>query len=91
MRTTLTLDGDVARSLKAKVRSRKSSFKDAVNHALRIGLGMDTGRAPLVPFVVKPHRGGFKPGIDPRKLAKLAADLEDDAVMERISNTARRR
>lgn len=87
MRTTLTLDADVARRLKAAVRRRKVTFKQAVNHALRAGLGMESRRSPKARFVVKPHSGGFKPGIDPYKLNKLAAELEDESVVAR----ARRR
>ncbi len=77
MRTTLTLDADVSRTLKAVVQRRKVTFKEAVNHALRAGLRMDVVRGPREAFVVKPHSGGFKPGIDPHKLNKLAAELED--------------
>ena len=87
MRTTLTLDADVARTLKAAVRRRRVTFKEAVNHALRAGLGMESRRGPRAAFAVKPHSGGFKPGIDPHKLNKLAAELEDEAVVVR----ARRR
>lgn len=38
MRTTLTLDDDVAAQLSTLQRSRKGTFKDAVNEALRRGL-----------------------------------------------------
>jgi hypothetical protein len=38
MRTTLTLDPDVAALLKHVARSRKARFKDTVNEALRRGL-----------------------------------------------------
>lgn len=83
MRTTLTLDADVARTLKTAVRQRRVTFKEAVNTALRAGLGLASPRGPQVRFVVKPHRGGFLPGTDPRKLNKLAAQLEDEAVLAR--------
>jgi hypothetical protein len=38
MRTTLTLDADVAALLKRVARSRKARVKDTVNEALRRGL-----------------------------------------------------
>lgn len=38
MRTTLTLDRDVAARLEATVRDRRRSFKELVNEALRRGL-----------------------------------------------------
>ena len=81
MRTTLTLDADVARALKTMGRARKTSFKEVVNDALRAGLGLKKKRATRQRFVVKPHRGGFLPGVDPHKLSKLAAELEDEATL----------
>lgn len=40
MRTTLTLDDDVAARLKAAVRKQRRPFKDLVNQALRSGLAV---------------------------------------------------
>jgi hypothetical protein len=84
MRTTLTLEADVARTLKAAVRQRKVTFKEEVNHALRAGLGIETSRRRKSPFVVQPHRGGVMAGIDSHKLNKLAAELEDNAILARM-------
>lgn len=85
MRTTLTLDADVARSIKAAVRRRGATFKTVVNSALRVGLGLAPTRASQVPFVVEPHSGGFMPGVDPHKLNKLAAELEDDRILAKAT------
>jgi hypothetical protein len=75
MRTTVTLDADVAKKLKDLQRLRKTSFKATLNDVLRSGL-----RRPATdeaePFTVEPHRGGFLPGIDPYKLNQLSDDLE---------------
>ncbi len=38
MRTTLSLDDDVAAMLKRVMEKKKSSFKEVVNEALRMGL-----------------------------------------------------
>ena len=38
MRTTLTLDPDVADALERQQAKRKTSFKETVNEALRLGL-----------------------------------------------------
>jgi hypothetical protein len=84
MRTTLTLDADVARTLKAEVRRGRVTFKEAVNRALRAGLGLEVRRGPRARFVVRPHSGGFMAGIDPHKLNRLADELEDDAVLEQV-------
>jgi predicted transcriptional regulator len=42
MRTTLTLDDDVAAILKRLARTRNARFKDVVNDALRRGLASTT-------------------------------------------------
>jgi hypothetical protein len=46
MRTTLTLDDDVAAILKRLARTRHARLKDLVNEALRRGLASDTVRPP---------------------------------------------
>lgn len=45
MRTTLTLDDDVAAALKRLRKSRNASFRDVVNDALRRGLKQMSSRA----------------------------------------------
>lgn len=54
MRTTLTLDDDVAAKLEAEARRTGLSFKETVNTILRVGLAVKRGRLPRVPFKVKP-------------------------------------
>lgn len=44
MRTTLTLDDDVAAALERLRKGRDASFRDLVNEALREGLKQMTGR-----------------------------------------------
>ena len=51
MRTTLTIDPDVAARLKAAVRKRRQPFKAVVNEALRSGLdALDQPRQARAPF-----------------------------------------
>jgi hypothetical protein len=51
MRTTLTLDDDVAAALEQLRRKRDASLRDLVNEALREGLKQMTGRpAPRAPL-----------------------------------------
>ena len=56
MRTTLTLDPDVAATLRRLVERRRASFKSVVNEALRAGLAALGGeRRPVTrPYRVKP-------------------------------------
>ena len=57
MRTTLTLDDDVAKMLDKEVRKSGNSFKQVVNHFLRLGL---TAKPPArKPFKVTPLNLGL--------------------------------
>lgn len=76
MRTTVTLDPDVAAKLKELAHRRRSSFKETLNEVLRKGLTSQALGGPAERFVVEPHRGGFRPGIDPDKLNQLVDELE---------------
>ena len=84
MRTTMTLDDDVARALKELSRQREASFKEVVNEVLRRGLA--TGEelpAAGEPFRVPSARRGFRPGVDPLKLNQLADELETERFVAR--------
>jgi len=60
MRTTLSLDDDVAQLLKKEMRRTGSSFKEAVNRFLRMGL--TASKQPVrKPFRVKPWSLGLPP------------------------------
>lgn len=50
MRTTLTLDDDVAVRLVEEQERRGASFKDTVNAVLRAGLDATAREAPCEPF-----------------------------------------
>jgi hypothetical protein len=75
MRTTLTLDAEVAERLRQEAALGKRSFKDIVNDALRKGLGFEEP-APRKPYRIKPHSSEFLPAVDPGKLNRLADELE---------------
>jgi hypothetical protein len=55
VRTTLTLDDDVASLLRQEMRRSGCSLKQAVNHFLRLGL-MSAARQQSKPFVVTPRK-----------------------------------
>lgn len=63
MRTTLTLDADVAERLKQQASSGRHSFKQLVNEALRRGLEIHP-RKNAQPYRVKPHSSDFLPRVD---------------------------
>jgi hypothetical protein len=79
MRTTVTLDPDVAARLKEYAHRQRASFKTALNDVLRRGLAAQgPGSLPKRRFTVEPHLGGFKPGVDPGKLNQLVDQLETE-------------
>ncbi|HMA75039.1 MAG TPA: hypothetical protein VKP67_26640 [Xanthobacteraceae bacterium] len=79
MRTTLTIDDDLARLLKRRARELDLPFKDVVNQTLRVGLAERAKPRPSpVPKTIS-HSFGFKPGIDLDKLNQLADELEAEA------------
>ena len=84
MRTTLTLDDDVAAAVKALARSSGETFKAVVNEVMRRGLM--TGEKPALerePFRVDSAPRGFLPGIDPLKLNQLVDELETERFLAR--------
>ncbi len=77
MRTTLTLEPEVAARVRALARRRGASLEATINDLLRRGLGAQQKTAQSRGFTVEPHRGGFRPGVDPTRLAQIADDLEN--------------
>ena len=76
MRTTLTLEPDVAARLKQEIRRSDESLKALVNEALRLGLGL-SGKPVRPPrFEVRPHAFGFKPGVDLDRMNQLVDELD---------------
>lgn len=82
MRTTVTLDEDVAAALHQLTRERGLSFKQAINSTLRTGLAQGQGAA--VPYRVPTRSLGLRPGIDLDKALRLAGDLEDEELVRKI-------
>ena len=82
MRTTVTLDPDVAEQLKALAHRRNVSFKTALNSTVRAGLAAERGGAR--PFRVKPVRMGLMPGVDLTHALQMAADLEDEEIIRKL-------
>lgn len=85
MRTTLTLDDDVARNLTDAARRTGASFTQVVNDTLRSGLQVAQKPAPALPrFRVTPRAAGFRSGIDLRQLNQLNDKLEGDRETSRL-------
>jgi hypothetical protein len=85
MRTTLTLDPDVAMKLKKRMAEEKLTLKETVNQTLRSGLKTAAKQKKRTPFKVIPHSFGFKPGIDQNKLGQLLDQLEAEEFVRKMN------
>ena len=88
MRTTLTLDPDVARLIEEEVHRQRKPFKVVVNEAIRRGLVPQVGAKRREPYRVTPHDAKLLPGIDPAGFNKLVDELEDDALVAKMRGGA---
>lgn len=81
MRTTLTLEPDVADLVKTLMRDRSLTFKDAVNTAIRAGLrpakSAGSTRTPTFNLGI--------PTVSLTKALQVAAELEDDELIRKMS------
>jgi hypothetical protein len=74
VRTTLTLDDDLARALRDRARERDLPFKQVVNDAIRAGLNarLETPK----PYRMKPGNLHIRPGIDVTRIGKLLDEMD---------------
>ncbi|MCP2167008.1 hypothetical protein [Goodfellowiella coeruleoviolacea] len=85
MRTTLTLDDDVARLVEDVVHRERRPMKQVINDALRRALAPRVARQQ--PYRLVPHDSAVRPGFDLAGLNQLADELEDEAIMTRAART----
>ena len=75
MRTTLTLDDDIAARLQLAARRTGRSFRDVVNETLRNGLQQST--PPRTSFrVISRDMGAARPGVSLDNIAEMVESLE---------------
>ncbi|MGH2763365.1 MAG: antitoxin [Thermoleophilaceae bacterium] len=81
MRTTVTLDPDVEALVKRAMRERGLTFKQAVNEAIRAGMGgpPDAAAADF------PTYDMGEPLVDITKALRLAGELEDQELTARLA------
>jgi len=75
VRTTLTLDDDVAVKLRAEARKSGEPFKQIVNRVLRTGLNVRSLAASAPPFKIKARPWGNK-GFNYDKVWELIEEIE---------------
>jgi hypothetical protein len=83
MRTTVTLDPDLAARLRAIARERGVSFTETLNSTLRHGLasGPEGSRRP---YRLASRRLDLRPGIDLEHALRVAAELEDAETIRKL-------
>lgn len=79
MRTTVTLDDDTLALIKRRMAERGTSFKEALNDAIREGAAQ---RATPAAFVTRTADLGV-PSVNLDRALQLAADLEDEELIRR--------
>lgn len=82
MRTTVTLDPDIAARLQRLAVERGTSFKATINATLRAGLEARGGGGR--PYREVTQSLGVQPGIDLTKALRLATELEDDETLRKL-------
>jgi len=91
MRTTLTLEPDVAERLEQEMSRSGDGMKAVVNRALRIGLGMTDKPVEPPLFEVKAHDLEVRPGIDLDRMNQLVDELESEAAAEKLESDESKR
>jgi hypothetical protein len=76
VRTTLTLDKDVALQLKAEMRRSGRSFKETVNNCIRLGLNASRQGNAAKPFRLQARPLGMRPGLPYDNIGELLEQLE---------------
>jgi hypothetical protein len=87
MRTTLTLDEQIAKALKNAAHRTGKPFKQVVNETLRAGLIAGHAAGEARPYRVKPASlGGVMGGVDLHKALRLADALEDQEIARKLAS-----
>ena len=72
MRTTVTLDEDIAAKLRAEARRTGKPFKTILNECLRAALSAGRGQARSTSFRIHPRDlGALRPGLSLDNVAEL--------------------
>ena len=86
MKTTLTLDADIAAFLQEQSRIHDKPLQQVVNETLRLGIAQTPKRADAKqPFRVKPNNSGLAEGVDPLHLNRLIDELAVDDFLAKNS------
>ena len=76
MRTTVTLDPDVAAKVKAEMRRTGRSFKEVLNSMVRKGTVQSSEKEVKEPFRVIARNLGHRPGLNYDNIGELLEQIE---------------
>jgi hypothetical protein len=79
VRTTITLDPDVAQLVQRRMRERQQSFKEVVNEAIRESAAVGT----VAPFRTTTASLG-ESAVNLDRALQVAADIEDDELIRKM-------
>ena len=85
MRTTLTLDRDVAEAVAREMRRTGRGLKATVNEALRRGLREERKAPRPRRFKVRPHAFEFRAGTDLDRMNQLVDELEVQELVRKLN------
>jgi Ribbon-helix-helix protein, copG family len=83
VRTTVTLDPELAAKLRALARERGVSFKEALNSTLRRGLTSGGGSSERR-YRLASRPLGLRSGVDLEHALRLASELEDAETIRKL-------
>jgi len=84
MRTTLTLEPDVALQLKRRMTEQKTAPEAVSERGSARGF-VEQDRKPKTKFKVRAFPMKFKPGIDLDRISHLDDELEDERILKSMS------
>jgi hypothetical protein len=85
MRTTLTLDDDLAKALREKAHRTGAPFKEVVNKAIRAGLEQVDKPRQTRPYKCKSYSLGYPPRADLDRALNLADRLESEEIARKLA------
>ena len=80
VRTTLTIEPDVAERLNQELANGDLTLKQVINERLRLGFGLKRAKGKRN-YKVKAHHSAYRPGVDRTKLNQIVDELEAEAVL----------
>ncbi len=85
MRTTLTIDDDLAKALREKAHQTGSPFKEVVNKAIRAGLKQIDKPRQKRPYKCKSYSLGYPPRAGLDHALNLADHLESEEIARKLA------